>query len=155
MGRIVKHRLCINNHTIRDAEEYIEKLFREWSINEVYLGNVVTSFSNLIPLLIDYPGDGNFSFTAQLKDEVLSFDFKGIDSTVLTMFLKDYLLQDISDNSSQSVFLIQKITDKISVEGENLVLQFNTGALPAAYLNHRKHVLKISQEEIHEKVIND
>ncbi len=155
MSRILKYRLNIDNQAFTHTEESIEKLFREWPVNEIYLGNVVTSFSNLIHLVMEHPGDGVVDFTVRLKDEVLSFDIGGINVSVLSLFLKDYLLQDVSDNSSQSVFLIQKIADKVSVEGENLVLQFNTGALPDAYLNHRKQVLKSFQEKPQEKILND
>jgi len=155
MDKILKYSLNIDNQPVIHSEAFIEKLFREWRVNEIYLGNVVTSFSNLIHLLIGHPENGMVDFIVRLKDEVLSFDIGGINAFVLSLFLKDYLLQEVSDNSSQSVFLIQKIADKVSVEGENLVLQFNTGALPDAYLNHRKQVLKSFQEEPREKNLND
>ncbi len=155
MDKTDNYCLNIDYKAISHAEKYIEILFRQWSINEIYLGNIATSFSNLIHLLLKHQGGGEVNITAQLKNEEISFEFAGIAVSVLKLFLKKYLLQDVLDNTTQSVFLIQKVADEISVEGENLILKFNIGALPEAYFNNRKQALENYHQNISQKTLND
>jgi hypothetical protein len=155
MDKTDNYRLNIDYKAISHTEKYIEILFRQWSINEIYLGNIVTSFSNLIHLLLKHQRDGDIDITAQLKNEEISFEFAGIAVPVLKLFLKEYLLRDVLDNTAQSVFLIQKIADEISVEGENLILKFNIGALPEAFLNNRKQSLENYHQSTPQKTLND
>ncbi len=143
MDKTDKYCLGVDYKAISHAEKFIEILFRQWAINEIYLGNIVTSFSNLIHLLLAHPGGGEVDITAHLKNEEISFEFTGIDVLVLNLFSKEYLLQDILDNTIQSVFLIQKVTDGISVVHKSLVLKFYTGTLPVASLSDRKQYFEI------------
>ncbi len=152
MDRTDNYHLSIENNGISQAEEYVEHLFHEWLLNEVYLGNVVTAFTNLINILSGHRPIKDTAIQAQLKDEVLSFEFKIPDSQILKMFLKEYLVPDVHDSFTQSVFLIQRMADEVTVEGENLVLHFDIGALPDNYLNHRKHLLQTTLKEPQEKV---
>jgi predicted NACHT family NTPase len=155
MDKIDKYHLNLDSKAIWHIEQYIEGLFRQWPINEIYLANVVTCFSNLIHLLLVLSENEAVSITTRLKDEVISFDFTGVDPSVLKYFLKEHHLQDIQDNSTQAVFLIQKITDEIVVEGENLILRFNSGALPEAYLDNRNQTLNDYYQNTPQKAIND
>lgn len=155
MDKTDNYRLNIDYKAISSTEKYIEILFRQWSINEIYLGNIVTSFSNLIHLLLKYQGGGEVDITAQLKNEEISFEFAGIAVPILKLFLKEYLLQDVLDNTTQSVFLIQKVADEISVEDENLILKFTIGALPETYLNNRKQSLENHHQNTPQKALND
>jgi len=133
------YNLVLGKDTTIHAEKYIEGLFRHWSINEIYLGNILTSVSNLILLLLEHHGETAISVKAQLKDEVITFGFAGVDNSVLKLFLKEYLLRDVMDNSTQSVFLIQKIADDIAVEDRELILRFNTDTLPEFDFTEGKH----------------
>ncbi len=131
--------LVLGKNTIIQAEKYIEGLFRHWSINEIYLGNILTSISNLLFLLLEHHGETAISVKAQLQDEVITFGFTGVDNSVLKLFLKEYLLRDVMDNFTQSVFLIQKIADDIAVEDGKLILRFNTETLPEFDFTDGKH----------------
>ncbi|HDO06734.1 MAG TPA: hypothetical protein ENG85_03530 [Bacteroidetes bacterium] len=155
MDKTDNYILNVDYKAISHAEKYIESLFRQWSINEIYLGNIVTSFSNLIHLLLEHQRDGEIDITAQLKNEEFSFKFAGVAVPILKLFLKEHLLQDVLDNTTQSVFLIQKVADEISVEGENLILKFNIGALPEAFLNNRKQSLENYHQNTPQKTLND
>jgi len=155
MDKADNYSLIIDSGAISHAEKYIEGLFRQWSINEIYLGNIVTSFSNLINLLLEHQKNGKLDITARLKNEVISFEFAGMDISVVRLFLNEYLLKDVQDNSTQSIFLIQKIADEITEEGENLILRFNTGPLPEDYHANRKQFLKEYHQSTQQKTLND
>lgn len=155
MDKTDNYLLNVDSNAAWHIEEYIEGLFRQWTINEIYLANIVTSFSNLMNLLFALSKNEEVGITSCLKDEVISFTFSGVEPSVLQLFLKEHYLQDIRDNFTQSVFLIQKITDEIAVEGESLILRFNTGALPEAYLDNRKTSLKNYYQDSPQKAIND
>ncbi len=155
MDKTDNYLLNVDSKAALHIEQYIDGLFRQWSINEIYLANVVTSFSNLIHLLLVSSENTDVNITTCLKDEVISFGFTGINASVLKLFLKEHHLQDISDNSTKSVFLIQKIADVIAVDGEILILGFNTGALPEAYIDDRKHSLNDYYHSTPQKAIND
>lgn len=155
MDRTDNYQLNLDSKAIWHVEQYIESLFRKWSINGIYLANVVTSFSNLINLILAQPEDKVVGITTCLKDEVISFEFSGLDALVLKLFVKEYHLQDIRDNSTQSIFLIQKIADEIAVESQNLILRFNTGTLPEAYFANRKRSLENYYENSPKKITND
>jgi len=155
MHKTDNYRLDVDSKATWHIEQYIEGLFRQWSINEIYLANVVTCLSNLMHLLLISSENKDVSIATCLKDEVISFEFDGVDASVLSFFLIEYHLQDIRDNSTQSVFLIQKIADEVAVEGEILILKFNTGALPEAYLDDRKHSLNDYCQNTSQKAVND
>lgn len=155
MDKTDNYRLNVDSKATLHIEQYIDGLFRQWSIDEIYLANIVTSFSNLIHLLLVSSENTDVNITTCLKDEVISFGLTGIDASVLKLFLKEHHLQDIRDNSTQSVFLMQKIVDEIAVEGETLILGFNTGALPEAYLDDRKRSLNNYYQNTPQKAIND
>lgn len=141
MGKTDCYRLVLDTEVNMHIEKYIESLFQQWLIDEIFLGNILTSFSNLTPLLLEYSRNDYLGITAQLTDEVLSFEFTHVDLFVLKLFLKEQFIQDIQDNFTQSVFLIQKITDEVVVEGENLIFRFNIGILPTSYFSHRRKLL--------------
>ncbi len=155
MDKTDNYLLNVDSKAILHIEQYIERLFRQWSINEIYLANIVTTFANLLHLILAQSKDMAVGIATHLKGEVISFEFTGVDTSVLKLFLKEHHLQDIRDNSTQSVFLIQKIADEIAVEGENLILRFNTGALPEAYLDDRKHSLNDYYQNTPQKAMND
>jgi len=155
MDRTNNYQLGLDNKAIWHIELYIERLFRQWSINEVYLANIVTSFSNLLNLLLVRPENTAVGITTHLKDEIISFEFTGVEVSVLKLFLKEHRLQDVQDNSTQSVFLAQKIADEIAVEGENLILRFNIGALPETYFVNRKSSLEDHFQNAPQKTIDD
>jgi len=155
MDKTDNYLLNVDSKATLHIEQYIDGLFRQWSIDEIYLANIVTSFSNLIHLLLVSSENTDVNITTCLKDEVISFGLTGIDASVLKLFLKEHHLQDIRDNSTQSVFLMQKIVDEIAVEGETLILGFNTGALPEAYLDDRKRSLNNYYQNTPQKAIND
>jgi len=155
MDKTDNYQLNVNSNAAWRIEEYIEGLFRQWTINEIYLANIVTSFSNLINLLLALSEKEAVSITSCLKNEIISFTFSGIEPSVLKLFLKEHHLQDIQDNFAKSVFLIQKIADEIAMEDEKLILKFNTGALPEAYLDNRIKSLKNYYRDALQKTIND
>lgn len=155
MDKTDNYQLNVDSKVIWHVEQYIERLFRQWSINEIYLANIVTTFANLLHLILAQSENMAVGIATHLKDEVISFEFTGIAASVLKLFLKEHHLQDIRDNSTQSVFLIQKIADEIAVEGENLILRFNTGALPEAYFANRKQSLEDYYENTTQKAAND
>ncbi len=139
MERFDDYSLVLGKRSAVLAEKYIEGLFHHWAINEIYLGNILTSVSNLILLLVEHYGGTTLSIEARLREEVISFGFTGVDKSVLQLFLKEYLLQDVIDNSTQSVFLIQRIADSIVVEDGKLILCFNTETLPEFDFAAGKH----------------
>ncbi len=142
MKQTDSYSLIIDNKAISHAENYIENLFYRWAINEIYLGNIITSFSNLIHLLSEIQGDSIIGIASHMEDEEIYFNFNHINRSILKLFFSEYQLQDIKDASTQSVFLIQKVTDNITVEDEHLILQFSIGALPDEFINNRKQSLK-------------
>ncbi len=147
MGKTNNYRLRLDTEVNSNIEKYVESLFQQWLIDEIYLGNILTSFSNLLFLLLEYSRNDYLGITAQLTDEVISFEFSHVDFFVLKLFLKEQFIQDIQDNFTQSVFLIQKITDEVVVEGENLIFRFNIGILPESYFSHRR---KLLEEYLHD-----
>ncbi|VAW28785.1 hypothetical protein MNBD_BACTEROID07-2012 [hydrothermal vent metagenome] len=155
MDKREKYRLMLDFKAVNRAEKYIERLFQEWSIDEIYLGNIIISISNIIHLLPEHPANRSVCITASLKNETISFSFAKVDVSVLKLFLKDYLLQDVRDNVTQSVFLIQKVVDEVTIEGENLILRFNTDVVPEAFFANRKQSLEDYYQNTPQKVIHD
>jgi len=155
MDKREKYRLTLDFKAVNRAEKYIERLFQEWSIDEIYLGNIIISISNIIHLLPKHPDNRSVCITASLKNETISFSFAKVDVSVLKLFLKDYLLQDVRDNVTQSVFLIQKVVDEVTIEGENLILRFNTDVVPEAFFANRKQSLEDYYQNTPQKVIHD
>jgi len=155
MDKREKYRLTLDFKAVNRAEKYIERLFQEWSIDEIYLGNIIISISNIIHLLPEHPANRSVCITASLKNETISFSFAKVDVSVLKLFLKDYLLQDVRDNVTQSVFLIQKVVDEVTIEGENLILRFNTDVVPEAFFANRKQSLEDYYQNTPQKVIHD
>lgn len=143
--------LRIDSKAISHMENYIENLFRRWDINEIYLGNIITSFSNLIHLLSEVQRDSVIGIASHSENEEIYFNFNGIHPSILKLFFSEYQLRDIKDASTQSVFLIQKVTDNITVEYEHLILQFSIGALPDEFINNRKRSMEDHRQRIHTK----
>jgi len=142
MDKTDNYSLSVDYKAISHAENYIENLFRQWAINEIYLGNIITSFSNLIHLVSEVQRDCVIEITSHTENEEIYFNFNGLHQSILKLFFSEYQLQDIKDTSTQSVFLIQKVADNITVEDEHLILQFSIGALPDEFINSRKQSLK-------------
>ena len=155
MDKTDYYRLNIDYKAYSQAEKYIENLFNQWSINEICLGNIVTSFSNLIHLLLVRQGVGEIDITAWLKNEEISFEFTGIAVPVRKLFLNEYLVQDVSDSTTQSIFLLQKVTDEISVAGEHLILKFNTATLPAGFPDNRNRSQESHHQHTTQTTLND
>lgn len=142
MKQADRYSLKIDDKAISHVENYIENLFRRWDINEIYLGNIITSFSNLIHLVSEMQGDCIIEIVSHSENEEIYFNFNGLHHSILKLFFGEYQLKDIKDTSTQSVFLIQKVADNISVEDEHLILQFSIGALPDEFIKSRKRSLK-------------
>ncbi len=155
MDKIDNYRLNIEENAISNVEAYIENLFHQWTVNEIYLGNIITAFSNLIYLLPEHSGNKSLGITAQIKNEIISFEFTGIARQVLTLFLKEHILQNIHNAHIQSVFLIQKIADEAIVQKDNLILRFKISALPDSYLIKRRQLLKNASKNTTENIIYD
>lgn len=146
-----RYSLKIDSKAISHVENYIENLFRRWDINEIYLGNIITSFSNLIHLLSEVQRDCIIAIASHSENEEIYFNFNGIHPSILKLFFSEYQLRDIKDASTQSVFLIQKVTDNITVEYEHLILQFSIGALPDEFTNNRKRSMEDYRQRVHMK----
>ncbi len=150
MDKTYNYSLNVDNKAISHAENYIENLFRQWAINEIYLGNIIISFSNLIHLVSKVQGDCVIGITSHTENEEIYFNFNGLHQSILKLFFSEYQLKDIKDPSTQSVFLIQKVADNITVEDERLILQFSIGALPDEFINSRKTIIeKSSSKQFH------
>ncbi len=140
--------LNIDSQAVGFVEDYVDKLFHRWSVNEIYMGNVVTSLSNLIFLLLDFQKGLQTQIIVSLDESEISFLFSSLPKPVLKLFLKEYNLQDILDNATQSVFLIQKIADNILVEKGQLIITFQVGALPDSINEFRKKSLSNHQKSL-------
>ncbi len=150
MDKTDNYSLSVDYKAISHVENYIENLFRRWAINEIYLGNIITSFSNLIHLVSEIQGDCIIEITSHTENEEIYFNFNGLHQPILKLFFSEYQLRDIKDTSTQSVFLIQKVADNITVEDEHLILQFSIGALPDEFINSRKTIIeKSSPKQLH------
>jgi len=148
MKKSDKLTLNIDSQAIGFIEDYVDKIFHRWSVNEIYMGNVVTSLSNLIFLLLDFQKGLQTQIIVSLDESEISFLFSSLPKPVLTLFLKEYNFQDILDNATQSVFLIQKIADNILVEKGQLIITFQIGALPDSINEFRKKSLSIHQKSL-------
>ncbi len=138
--------LNIDSQAVGFVEDYVDQLFHRWSVNEIYMGNVVTSLSNLIFLLLDFQKGLQTQIIVSLDESEISFLFSSLPKPVLKLFLKEYNLQDILDNATQSVFLIQKIADNILIEKGQLIITFQVGALPDSINEFRKKSLSNHQK---------
>ena len=139
---------------ISDIEEYIEGLFKRWNLNEIYMGNINTCFSNLAGLLSASPQSRKVNLETWLEGEKLRIKVFGLESSILKFFSSRHRVEEVKDNTIKSVFLIQQICDEVRAKGKILILTFHISALPEAiYLNRVNTVNKTLKNA--KNILND
>lgn len=142
---------------IKEIEKFTDIVCDSLYINDTYYGNILMALTNAYELCMETRSGQSIKLSYNTDYQAVTINIQPFDLELLSSFEdKIDLTKTVDEDRLSKVFLIQSLSDNVSVDEQSLKIQFDISAMHnAIYEERMKHLSsylakpeqKVSQKE--------